>query len=77
MKANSLRTADEARAWLEDHGVTQAEFARTHNLDYQTVRNVTAGRSKGRYGEAHRAAVLLGIKPPPKGQSPLPQPLSH
>ena len=66
-----IRTAKEAREWLADHGVTQAEFARRIGVDRLIVTNLLRGRLKGRYGDAHKAAVKLGMKPAPKGESPL------
>lgn len=60
--APSVLTPDQARAALDDQGVSIAEFARTHGLSYGITYQVLAGRKKGRRGEAHRAAVLLGLK---------------
>jgi len=39
-----------------------AEFARQHGLQRQTIYQLLSGAKKGRRGEAHRAAVLLGLK---------------
>lgn len=39
-----------------------AEFCRMHELNKNLVSDLLNGRKKGRRGEAHRAAVLLGIK---------------
>ncbi len=39
-----------------------AEFCRRHRLNKNLVSDLLNGRKKGRRGEAHRAAVLLGIK---------------
>jgi gp16 family phage-associated protein len=39
-----------------------AEFSRKHGLNKNLVSDLLNGRIKGRRGEAHRAAVLLGIK---------------
>ncbi|MDP2127225.1 MAG: DNA-binding protein [Pseudohongiella sp.] len=57
-----LLTPDQARAILDMSGDSIADFARRHSLDEPTVYQVLSGRKKGRRGEAHRAAVLLGIK---------------
>jgi len=56
------RTPEAARADLERQGISVAEFARTHSLPYGIVYQVLTGDKKGRRGESHRAAVLLGIK---------------
>lgn len=53
---------EQARAELIRHGINVAEFCRTHDLSPQLVYDLLAGRKKGLRGEAHRAAVLLGIK---------------
>lgn len=57
-----LLTPDQARSALDQEGKTIAEFARENDLLKETVYQVLDGRKKGRRGEAHRAAVLLGIK---------------
>lgn len=57
-----LLSPAQAREALDRQGKSIAEFARQHDLDEPTVYQVLSGRKKGRRGEAHRAAVLLGIK---------------
>lgn len=52
----------QARASLEKRGQTAKNFAALHNLNPSTVYAVLNGQSQCRRGEAHRAAVLLGIK---------------
>jgi gp16 family phage-associated protein len=68
------RTAQEVRDWLAEHGVSQREAAERIGVKYQTVRNLLRknGQStnKGLRGEAFRAAVALGLRPAPEGQSP-------
>jgi gp16 family phage-associated protein len=59
---HATRTPAQAKAWLESQGKTIKEFADEHGLDRATTYQVLAGTKKGRRGEAHRAAVLLGIK---------------
>ena len=39
-----------------------AVLARKYGLSARTVYDVLAGRNRGRYGEAHKAAVILGLK---------------
>ncbi|KAF1719789.1 DNA-binding protein [Pseudoxanthomonas wuyuanensis] len=65
-KASPLRTAEQARAWLRDNGISAAQFARDHNLSLDAVKEVLLGRSKANYGKAHLAAVALGIKRNPQ-----------
>lgn len=55
-------TTEQARAALDRKGMSIAEFCRIHDLNKNLVSDLLNGRRKGRRGEAHRAAVLLGIK---------------
>lgn len=55
-------TPEQARAALDRHGISIAEFCRRNSLNSNLVSDLLNGRKKGRRGEAHRAAVLLGIK---------------
>jgi len=57
-----VKEPEEARADLVRRGKTVREWAREHGVHEKTVYEVLAGRKQGRYGEAHRVAVLLGIK---------------
>lgn len=59
---HATRTPAQAKAWLESQGKTVKEFAVENSLDPATTYQVLAGTKKGRRGEAHRAAVALGIK---------------
>ena len=52
----------EARARLEMQGMSVKDFAIQHHLSPSTVYAVINGQKKCLRGEAHRAAVLLGIK---------------
>ncbi|MNJ62749.1 hypothetical protein D3C77_586020 [compost metagenome] len=51
-----------ARKRLEQQGITVKAFALQNNLHPSTVYAVLLGQKKCLRGEAHRAAVLLGIK---------------
>jgi gp16 family phage-associated protein len=51
-----------ARKALEMRGQSVKDFADKHQLNASTVYAVLSGQSQCRRGEAHRAAVLLGIK---------------
>ena len=55
-------TPEEAKQKLIDSGVTAAEYARANNFKYTQVVAVLNGTNKGRYGEAYRIAVALGLK---------------
>ncbi|HVJ39389.1 MAG TPA: DNA-binding protein [Stenotrophomonas sp.] len=62
MAKPQLKTPEQVRQELEDQGVSIADFARQHGLNPTTVYHVLDGSHKGRRGEAHRAAVALGLK---------------
>jgi gp16 family phage-associated protein len=59
---HGIRTAAQARAWLDQQGKSVQEFAREHGVDPATTYQVLAGRKKGKRGESHKVAVLLGMK---------------
>lgn len=59
---HATRTPAQAKAWLEAQGISVKDFALSHGLDQATTYQVLAGKKKGRRGEAHKAAVALGIK---------------
>lgn len=52
----------EARERLAHQGITAKDWATQHELNPSTVYAVLNGQKKCLRGEAHRAAVLLGIK---------------
>ncbi|WP_095159167.1 DNA-binding protein [Pseudomonas sp. Irchel 3E13] len=51
-----------ARERLAKQGISAKEWAIKHDLSPSTVYAVLNGQKKCLRGEAHRAAVLLGIK---------------
>jgi len=59
---HALLTPEQARADLDRKGKSIAEFSRENGLNKNLVSDLLNGRKKGRRGEAHKAAVLLGIK---------------
>lgn len=64
----------EARARLERQGISVKDFALKHHLSPSTVYAVINGQKKCLRGEAHRAAVLLGIK---QGEPPITASAQH
>lgn len=56
------RTPEEVKAEFAARGMPIAEWARENNISPQRVYDVLARRNRGAFGEAHRAAVLLGLK---------------
>lgn len=59
------QTPESARAWIHENGLCIAEIARQYKISRFVLHSLLTGRSKGAYKEAHRGAVLLGIKPAP------------
>jgi gp16 family phage-associated protein len=57
-----LRTPEEIRAAFEAEGRSISQWAREHGLRPAIVYQVLSGAKKGRRGDSHRAAVLLGLK---------------
>lgn len=57
-----MKTPDEAKGDLLRRGETVANWARRHGVDPGLARGVLNGRVKGHFGEAHKIAVLFGIK---------------
>lgn len=64
----------EARARLELRGISVKDFALQHKISPSTVYAVINGQKKCLRGEAHRAAVLLGIK---QGEIPVTTAAQH
>ncbi|NDV20942.1 DNA-binding protein [Pseudodesulfovibrio sp. JC047] len=60
--SKQLLTPDEARAKLDEQGLSIARWAVQHGLNPNTVSDLLNGRKKGVRGESHNAAVLLGLK---------------
>lgn len=58
----TIKTADQVRAELKRKGVSITQWALANKLAPNLVFDVLGGRKKGDRGEAHRAAVLLGMK---------------
>lgn len=51
------------RAELKALGINLREHCESHNINYQSARDLLCGKSKGHRGDAHRAAIFLGLKP--------------
>lgn len=56
------RTLAEAREWFELSGETVSAWAKSHGFQPSVVYALLSGRTRGRRGDAHRAAIALGIK---------------
>ncbi len=57
-----LRTATEARAWLDYQGISISQWARENQVHHSLVREILAGRKKCLRGMSHNVAVLLEMK---------------
>lgn len=62
LRMSGIRTAAQAKAWLEQQGKSVQDFARDHGVDPSTTYQILSGHKKGRRGESHKVAVLLGMK---------------
>ena len=62
MNGQKLLTAAEALDKLNKAGVSISAWARRHGVKPMAAYTVLSGRSPGRFGESHKAAVLLGMK---------------
>lgn len=57
-----LKTPEQVRAEFARRGESISSWASTQQLPTSIVFDVLSGRVKGLRGNAHRAAVLLGLK---------------
>lgn len=57
-----IKTRAQVRAEFDRTGTSVAEWARTQKVSQSLTYQVIRGEKKGRRGEAHRIAVLLGLK---------------
>lgn len=59
-------TLEEARSWFEAAGVPITDWAKQRGFAPHLVYSLLSGRTRGCRGDAHRVAVALGIKAPPR-----------
>ena len=59
------QTPTSANAGFISHGICKAHWAQAKGFDRMTVVDLLRGRLKGLRGEAHHAAVALGLKADP------------
>lgn len=57
-----MRSSDEARRMLRDHGLSVVDWAHERGFAVALVYAVLSGRRKCLRGESHRIAVALGLK---------------
>jgi len=61
-QTHDIRTPAAVRAEFARKGLSIAEWARENGLSVPRVYDVLLGRNKGVRGDAHKAAVALGLK---------------
>lgn len=61
-EAQAPRTVEMVQADLLRAGISVTEWARQHGINRQVVFDLLRRKLKGRRGQAHAAAVLLGLK---------------
>ena len=59
------QTLESARAYFLLHGINRSEWARQFGVDQQAISDLLRVQLKGTWGEAHKTAVVLGLKPNP------------
>ncbi len=57
-----MKTREQVKKSLRRQGIAITEWAQEHDVHPQVVRDLLTGKLQGHRGQAHRAAVLLGIK---------------
>jgi len=57
-----MKTREQALAEIRRSGQTVCGWARKHGFSPRLVRAVIYGVVKGKWGESHKIAILLGIK---------------
>jgi gp16 family phage-associated protein len=57
-----LKTREQVRQQFNRVGMSVAQWSRQHHVSQSLTYQVLSGKKKGLRGEAHRIAVLLGIK---------------
>lgn len=65
MSIEGCRTAEQATQWFLSNGITISSWALENGFDTKIVYALLSGRTRGRRGRSHAAAVALGIKPDP------------
>ena len=62
----SAQQRAQARNRLRAEGITLSTLCQENQISYQAARDLLCGKLMGHRGEAHKAAVFLGLKPNPK-----------
>lgn len=59
------QTPETAAAWVKAHGIAVSDLARWNSVSRLVLVDLLRGRLRGYRGQAHRAAIVLGLKPDP------------
>lgn len=62
MQIESVKTCKEVLEEFARKGISVRSWAIAHNLAPSVVHSLLRGRTTGRLGASHKAAVLLGLK---------------
>ncbi|MDO8768787.1 MAG: helix-turn-helix domain-containing protein [Burkholderiaceae bacterium] len=57
-----LRTTEQARQWMDEQGLSQAELARRFGVTSSLVDAILRGAKPCKRGASHNIAVYLGLK---------------
>lgn len=60
------QTPTTAHNWLRAHGVSVSDLSRHYQVHRNTLVDLLRGKQKGHRGQAHRGAIILGLKPDPE-----------
>lgn len=55
------KSREEAKAWLKEQNLTQAEWGRRNGYSSNEISRVLSGKSKLNYGREREIAIRLGI----------------
>lgn len=59
------QTPESANAWFIRHGICKTHWAQAQGINRMILVDLLRGRLKGLRGEAHHAAIALGLKADP------------
>lgn len=59
------QTPESANAWFISHGICKTHWAQAQGINRMILVDLLRGRLKGLRGEAHHAAIALGLKMDP------------
>lgn len=59
------QTPESANTWFISHGICKSHWAEAQGINRMILVDLLRGRLKGLRGEAHRAAIALGLKADP------------